>query len=103
VIGLRSGNQALVGALLLIAGLTVVDLAAGPETNVSGAFAAAPFLAGTLASVRSTIAVSGLALAVSAALLVVDDTTSAEGAARLLVVLLAGVVAPLAAHGRIDP
>jgi serine phosphatase RsbU (regulator of sigma subunit) len=102
VTGLRSGSHALAGALLLIAALTVMDLGTGRDTNVSGAFAAAPFLAATLCSLRTTAAVSGLALAVAAALVVVDDTTGAEAAARLLVVLLAALVAPFAAQGRID-
>ena len=102
VLALRSGTQAFTGALLLIALLTALDLAAGPDTNVSGAFAAAPFLAGTLCGLRRTIAVSGLSFGLAAALLAVDDTTGLEAAARLGVVLLAAVVAPLAAQGRIN-
>jgi len=92
---------ALGAGLGVVAAVVVLDTLAGPDTDVSGALAAAPFVAAVLGSWRTTLAVSVASAVAAAALLATGvyqggfATVAAAGA-----VLVAAVMGPVAAAAR---
>jgi len=92
---------ALGAGLGVVAAVVVLDTLAGPDTDVSGALAAAPFVTAVLGSWRTTLAVSVASVLAAVALLATGvyqggfATVAAAGA-----VLVSAVMGPVAAAAR---
>jgi serine phosphatase RsbU (regulator of sigma subunit) len=80
--------------------VVVVDLAAGPSTNLTGTLAAPPLMAAVLCSVRRTSIVAAAAAVAGVALLLVDELTTVEVVVRCGMLLLGVLLAPVAAGSR---
>lgn len=93
-------NPWTLAGLAVTAALAVIDLALGEGVNIGGTLALPPFIAAFGATVAGTAAVGGLALAICLGLMIADGLTT-PSVIRLVVVLVAAVVAPMFAAERV--
>ncbi|MDQ6650680.1 MAG: serine/threonine-protein phosphatase [Actinomycetota bacterium] len=90
----------LLGSLAVVAVLAITDITLSGDVNISGAFAVAPFVAGTAASARQTLTIGLLTTLVAGVLTIYDDSAAGPATARMIAVLLASGLAPYAASRR---